>query len=609
MITKRTEILRLKEEIETLKRRNTELENLGKEYERMTGTLKESGKMYRSLYDNINIGLYRSTPDGGLIMANPAMAKILGYDSLDELLKINFDELAVRLSYPRKEFKKMMEFNTRLEGFETSLRRRDGGIVYIRESAIAVKDEDGNVLYYEGTVEDITEIKKINAALENSKIELEKRVKERTIEWSRINEQLKEELEKRKEIEKAQMESEEKFRILSEKSLVGIFIWQDGAFQYVNASFALMFAYSKEEMMHNNFENLVIKQDWSMVSSKIQRLLDGDVFSSHFQFRGRRKDRKAIFLEVHEARINFRNHPAIIGTFIDVTHMKIIQRALKEKKEQLEDLNRYLEQRIEAEIKKGRQQEQILMQHSKLISMGEMVGAIAHQWRQPLTSIGFIIQNLQSAYELNIFSEAYLNRSVEEAMTLIKFMSKTIDDFRNFFVISREKERFNIIKAIEEALFLVNAQLVNNYIFVQLDFPDIPGIYVVGFPNEFKQVILNIVSNARNAIIDQRNKSHSHEEKGILQIEIQYLEDNAIIRMSNNGPLIPTEIIDRIFEPYFTTNEHGKGMGIGLYMSKIIIEKNMNGRIYAENINNEVVFTIELKGELTDETERKRDKV
>jgi C4-dicarboxylate-specific signal transduction histidine kinase len=280
--------------------------------------------------------------------------------------------------------------------------------------------------------------------------------------------------------------------------------------------------------------------------------------------------------------------------------LKKAKKALNEKTKQLEDLKENLGKCIEEKIKKNREQEQFLMQQSKYASMGEMVGAIAHQWRQPLTSIGFIVQNLQSAYEMGIFNGAYLDKSVEEAMSLIMFMSKTIDDFRNFFVYSKEEDVFDVVKAIEESLFLLNAQLVNNYIFVSLHAPEEKPLHILGFPNEFKQVVLNIISNAKNAILERRKKEKSTDENGHIDIDIGFHEGKIIIRIRNNGEKIAAEFLDKIFEPYFTTQKNGEGMGIGLNMAKNIIEKNMGGKIYAENVHDGAMFTIELNGEVGD---------
>jgi PAS domain S-box-containing protein len=206
---------------------------------------------------------------------------------------------------------------------------------------------------------------KTGPALEMSRSDLEKRVEERTAELLKINEQLNLELERRIETENALLESEEKFRILSERSFVGFFIWQDDVFKYINPSFASMFSYTEKELLKKTLKDISTKKDWPILEGKFKRLMNGEIFSSHFQFRGKRKDRKIIYLDVHHTRINYKNHPAIIGTFIDLTHLKKTEKALKEKTAQLEDLNKNLKKCIEEEIQKNQMQEQVLMQQSK----------------------------------------------------------------------------------------------------------------------------------------------------------------------------------------------------------------------------------------------------
>lgn len=178
-------------------------------------------------------------------------------------------------------------------------------------------------------------------------------------------------------------------------------------------------------------------------------------------------------------------------------------------------------------------------------------------------------------------------------MNQIKFMSKTIDDFRNFFGPDKQKITFDVIKAVEEVLSILNAMLKNNSIDVKVECKQ-SRLLVDGYPNEFKQVVLNIIDNGKDAIIGRRDKGFIKDEHGMIGIELNSENSKAIIKISDNGGGIPEKIIDRIFEPYFSTREEGKGTGIGLYMSKMIIESSMGGRIYAENVENGAMFTIEL---------------
>jgi len=284
------------------------------------------------------------------------------------------------------------------------------------------------------------------------------------------------------------------------------------------------------------------------------------------------------------------------------------EEALKEKTMQLENLAGKLELRVKEEVQKRLEKEQLLTHQSRLAAMGKMIGAIAHQWRQPLNTLGLIVQDMKDAREYGELTKDYIDKSVEKSMDQIKFMSKTIDDFRNFFRPEKEKQIFDIKLAAGEVLSMLSSQLKASNITYRLtchvhnktfeDFTEIPiceEMHINSYPNEIKQVFLNIINNAKDAILDARERGFlAAGKKGLMAFDFEREGDKVVIRITDNAGGIPEEIIDRIFEPYFTTKEQGKGTGIGLYMAKMIIEDSMGGRIYVENVENGVMFAIEL---------------
>lgn len=263
------------------------------------------------------------------------------------------------------------------------------------------------------------------------------------------------------------------------------------------------------------------------------------------------------------------------------------------------------------------EQRQMLIQQSKLASMGEMMGAIAHQWRQPLNALGLLIQDIEDAHKFGELDDSYIKETVEKGMAQVNFLSDTIDDFRNFFKISKQKIVFDVKSTINEILSIISAQFKTHNILVNVEY-HIKGksgmlfghrvadnvaqisdereftISVFGFPNEFKQVILNIVNNSRDAILSRMDENEIQEEKYFIHFDISQQNGMTIIAISDNGGGIPEDIIRRIFEPYYSTKDEGKGTGIGLYMSKVIIEKNMGGCLYCENTEIGAKFVIEL---------------
>jgi len=268
-----------------------------------------------------------------------------------------------------------------------------------------------------------------------------------------------------------------------------------------------------------------------------------------------------------------------------------LEKEVENKTKELKAVNKNLQKIVEDKVKELREKDKALIQQSKMAAMGEMIGAIAHQWRQPLNSLAINIQLLEDIVEDGELSKEFIQEFVEKNMQTIKFMSNTIDDFRNFFRKDKEAVSFDTKEAIEKTLNLQKAQLKNHNILVELD---LETAYIKGYKNEFMQIILNLISNAKDAIL-------AHNKNGKITIQSYTKEHNLIIKISDNGGGIKEELKDRIFEPYFTTKEEGKGTGMGLYMVKEIIER-MNGTISFENNQDGVTFIITLRLENENQT-------
>ncbi|KJR40236.1 PAS sensor protein [Candidatus Magnetoovum chiemensis] len=292
------------------------------------------------------------------------------------------------------------------------------------------------------------------------------------------------------------------------------------------------------------------------------------------------KDGSTRYIRFYMASIGYRN----LVAFENLTERKMAE-------DKLLELNKNLEKIVEQEVGKRRQQEQLLIQQSKIASMGEMLGAIAHQWRQPLNVVSALLMDLKDAYNYDEITKEYADDTVSQAMDQMQFMSRTIDDFRNFFKPSKDRVAFNIIENIQQVESLIRPQLRNQDIALNILYGGLSssGVYVDGYPNEFKQVLINIINNAKDALIDNLTAL------GEIEIAFRTEDGNIAVTIEDNGGGIDGNIIGQVFEPYFTTKDEKKGMGIGLYMSKIIIEDNMNGRLYVENTAKGAMFTIELK--------------
>jgi len=248
------------------------------------------------------------------------------------------------------------------------------------------------------------------------------------------------------------------------------------------------------------------------------------------------------------------------------------------------DLRLESERRVTA-VEDLRRKEQLLLQQNRLAAMGEMLGNIAHQWRQPLNTLGLLVQELPMIYEKGQLSNEYLQETKEKAMQVIAGMSRTIDDFRNFFRPDKDKSSFLAKDVVRTTISLLEASFKNEQIELVVQEED---VVVEGYPNELSQVILNILINAKDAFLERSTENP--------QIIISIFRENGrpAITISDNAGGIPEEIIGKIFEPYFTTKGPNKGTGIGLFMSKTIIENSLNGSLSVRNTATGTEFQIVL---------------
>ncbi|QOG11214.1 hybrid sensor histidine kinase/response regulator [Arcobacter sp. FWKO B] len=245
-----------------------------------------------------------------------------------------------------------------------------------------------------------------------------------------------------------------------------------------------------------------------------------------------------------------------------------------------------LEQRVQEEIENRQYQEKILIQQSKLAAMGEMIDAIAHQWKQPINIIAMNIDMLHYDYEDNLIDKEYLENFTTKLQSQIKHMVNTLDEFRSFFRPNKTQTKFILSSVIDGTLLLIKDDLIRNKIQVIKNYEN--DFEMVGCENEFKHLILNIFSNARDAF-NERNIQNR-----VLNIDLTKSDGLSFLEISDNAGGIPDDIIGTIFKPNVTTKEEGKGTGMGLYISTQIAHK-YGGELYANNIPDGVKFTFAIK--------------
>ncbi len=257
---------------------------------------------------------------------------------------------------------------------------------------------------------------------------------------------------------------------------------------------------------------------------------------------------------------------------------------LRIKNEELAKLNYYLEQRVNEEVKKNKDREHMFILQNRQAAMGEMFSYIAHQWKQPLNAIGLIIQTMEDVFKEEGYQEAFFQEEVKKVMSLIQHMACTIDDFKHFLVPDRQKSHCILGDVISKTINLIQDSFKANHIAIHSEIRVNRPVWCL--PNQLCHVLINILNNARDALIQRMIKDPW------VKIVLDFEDDRSVISISDNAGGIDESIIDKIFDPYITTKKEGSG--IGLYMSKLMIEKNMNGHIYARNTDEGAEFVIEL---------------
>jgi signal transduction histidine kinase len=376
-------------------------------------------------------------------------------------------------------------------------------------------------------------------------------------------------------------------RILSLENVLGIGVSQDRNIEFQNGNFEERFLKFEDISL---FENLFI-YNFQIGDSKVTLVYSADYYLETLEV----YKTFSLFLAISLLLLGvllFLSIRNLISFFeklskklqnIDFQNFKKLDsiEANDERRYILIGVNELL-LRVQSEMRKSREKDRVMFQQARLAQMGEMIGNIAHQWRQPLNEIALLIQSFEMAFYRDKLDEDFLEKRLEESEELIDKMSQTIDDFREFFNPNKEKTLFSLNTSIYDSLKLLQASFESSSISVNFNFSD--EVEFFGFKNEFEQVILNILSNSKDVL--------ENSEKREIEIEI-VKGKNISISISDSGGGIPVENLSRVFEPYFTTKEQGKGTGIGLYMSKSIIEA-MGGEIRVWNSEIGATFEIEL---------------
>ncbi|MBF0565265.1 MAG: PAS domain S-box protein [Nitrospirae bacterium] len=371
---------------------------------------------------------------------------------------------------------------------------------------------------------------------------------------------------------------EEQDKTILRTSIDGfIIVNADGKFIDVNDAFCSMTGYTREDLLNIRVQDIEASESPEETRRHIQRIID----NGSDRFESRHKTRAGRIIDV-EVSINYIRDSGLFFAFLrDVTDRKKMEIELGQ-------LNRNLQRRVNEEVDKNRWKDQVMFEQSRQISMGELLVSIAHHWRQPLNAISVLAQEIRDANMFHDLTDDYLDSTVKTIMGELQSLSDTIDNFRSFYHAEKEKKRFGIADIVAKSLSLMEGYFKNLNITIEVDIKE--DMFVEGYPNEFSRVILCILNNTKD-IFEEREIGNGH-----INIKLQKGSETgkAILSISDDGGGINDDIIDKIFDPYFTTKPKSRGTGLGLYIAKAVVEKNMSGTIKAQNTDGGLEIIIEV---------------
>lgn len=513
-----------------------------------TAKLFEMQQMLQLVLDHIPQRVFWKDRESRYLGANRAFLADLGLGSRDELTGKSDWELPTRLNaelYYRDD-QRVMEQDASKLNFEEPFVPPGGGHRWVLTSKVPMHDDQNTVIGILGAYADISEQKAMQARLEDTLREL---------------------------------------NAIVNNAQVGIAFLKDRRFVWINPRMERIFGYSLAEVKSKStalyyadtatFERLGTEA-YAVLSA-------GKVYETESQMR--RRNGEMFWVQMRGSAVDATDmSKGSIWTLLDIDAQK---KALG----QLQELNASLTKRVEEETARSLQKERMMIDQARHAAMGEMVGNIAHQWRQPLSVLGLVIQNLHYDFKDGRLGEVRLDDYVAKALSAIEQMTGTIDDFRDFFKPDRRPEIFRPIIAIQACLGLVGASLRASNISLDISGPE--DIELLGYPGEFSQIMLNLISNAKDALQERKIAPG--------RIDFTVTRDQACVVIAvqdNAGGIVPGDM-EKIFDPYFTTKE--KGTGIGLYMTRTIVEQHMHGTIRAQNAGAGARFVIALPKNLAAE--------
>ena len=520
----------------------TPLYSLGTVYD-VTQITKQK-EHYRVLLNASSDGIHILTNDGYLINANQKFADMLGYEKVDELIGMHVRDWDVKI--PEDDLPPIIEsLIDNPKTFDTIHQRQDGTVYDAQVTAKGVSISGIEYLY--ASAHDITH---------------------------------------RKELEHKLKHNEERFRDITKS--VSDLVWEidtEAKYTYISSNTGTAFGYSEEEVIGKSIFDFIPEDEVQRVRHVFSEHVKGRKEVKNFVSTHLNKDGTQSILETTGKPIidGYGNMIGFRGANKDITKSHKMSQELENYKNSLEKL-------VEEQVGKLREQEQTILSQQRLSQMGEMISMIAHQWRQPLSAIAATTLDSQMLIKLDTTQDGVackesVLKSLDDIENFVQSLSQTLDDFRNFYKPDKDAQNVYLNSLVEKSMRIMSSSFDLYEIEVHVEVDSVKRFEI--HENEMIQVIINILKNAQDNFIDKKI------ENPRIEISCDDNESGASICIKDNGGGIDDEILPLIFDPYFSTKDEKNGTGLGLYMSKMIVEKNHNASISVENIGEGVCFKIE----------------
>ncbi len=542
--------------------------------------LQESRDFLEKILDNVADPIFVKDRDHRLLLVNAAECGLAGRSRAEMIGRTDYD------FFPKEQVdvfweKDEMVFTTGEANVnEEEITNAQGEKRTLVTKKSLYTDMSGTS-YLVGVIRDITERKRAEAEVRKLNAELEQRVAERTSQLVAANDQLQREIAERLRM----FEELQLTQLCVDKASIGIFrVSEEGNINFANELACRSLGYTPEELC-------------SMTIFEIDPTFDLERFHEHrrrmratgfrtFETIHRRKNGSTFPVEITVNYLQYQERGFTVSFARDISERRVAEEQLKQKKQQLEELNRTLRQRVKSEVANNREKDIILIQQNRQAALGEALEHIVHQWKQPINTIGILAQYLESFYSAGKLTPGIVRETVAKTMELLEHMSQTANLFRDFYKPEREKQPFAIEESVKEALSFLEPAFRHQGIPVEIVAE--AGLAGHGYPKEFVQVLLIILTNARDVFKERKT------ENPRLTIRAFAERKRAVVTITDNAGGIPEKALDRVFDLYFTTKEKSGGTGIGLHMAKSIIEKHMQGRLSVANVGGGAHFRIEI---------------